>query len=607
MSVRVFCLGLACALCAAFPVRAAAPKGEPAGKPEPPKPPVAAEQDKGAEKPKAGPAPPKAVVKPKDAGEQDEAAKIAALIEQLGAKEAPVRAQAAAALGAAKAEAAVPKLIPMLDDPDDLAQWQATVALAAIGAPALPPLIESLNHAKERVRWKAESALKMLGAVAVPALVKALSDPRLRVRQSAAYVLGEIKDARGLEALAAAMGDKDEATRWKAATSLTKFGPQATDAVAKRLAAGPVEARRCAAWVFQQTRDPGAVPHLAKALKDADEQVRWKAAIALQKIGRAAAEPLLALLRSKKEGDDVKSMATWILEGIKDIAVQTALRDLRGPGGEAPARPKTLPKSVTLAVASEPPRASVFLDDKYAGVTPLTVAKLAPGHHLVKLTKRDHLPWTKLVELLRPEEKLNAKLAVKPKGTLIVTSEPTEADVFIDGELEGKTPLEKPGLDPNPYSVRIERQNFEPWESEVDVAAGKQAKVHGVLKSKVEAFYLARLKRDPNDASCHTELGHYYLVRGNLDASMKAIARAVEVVGTGTDTSAYSTRVVQEIGKMWVQQYKYGGGLSLAAVRKALHAAIHGVWKRHAASASVRAFLAAMQKSVGVDFTQPPA
>ena len=65
-----------------------------------------------------------------------------------------------------------------------------------------------------------------------------------------------------------------------------------------------------------------------------------------------------------------------------------------------PPRPKVLPKSVVLHVTSEPAKATVFIDDKYAGVTPLDVSKLTPGHHFVKLTKRDHLPWTKLVELL---------------------------------------------------------------------------------------------------------------------------------------------------------------------------------------------------------------
>jgi len=538
------------------------------------------------------------------------AERLAELLDALDSKEASRRSAAAKTLGEAKAKAAIHKLVKMLDDPDDDPQWQATVALGAIGTPALPRLIDALNLERERARWKAENAIKMIGAEAVPALIKALKDKRVRVRQSAAYLLGELADPRSMGPLAAAMADKDEDTRWKAATSLTKFGRRATAVVLKQLSGGPIEGRRCAAWVFQQTRDSTAVAALVHALRDRDDQVRWKTAIALQKIGQSAAAPLLSILRSTAKKDQ-KNIATWILEGIKDVKVQTALQDLKGAlslGGKqttARPRPKVLPKSVVVAVNSTPPKATVFIDDKYAGVTPLTVKSLTPGHHFLKLTKRDHLPWTKLVELLYAKETIDAKLTLKPKGTIIVTSEPAQADVYVDGEYEGKTPLEMKNLDANPYSVRVEKEHFLPWESEVEIRAGKEVRVHGKLKSKVEGWYLARLKKNPNDVSCHTELAHYYMVRGQLDRSARAIAVAVEVIGNGADTSGYAGRLAQEIAKMWTQAFQFGGDLKLPAVRKALHGAIHGVWTRNRKKAPLRRFLAQLRKSVSADFTNP--
>jgi HEAT repeat protein len=552
---------------------------------------------------------------PKGEGEpvKLDAAKLAELLDQLDSKEAPLRAQAAQALGQAKAEAAVAKLAALLDDPDEGAQWKATVALGAIGTPAVPRLIEALSNEKERARWKAEAALKMIGGDAVPALAEALKDKRSRVRQSAAFLLGETADPRAIEGLAAALADKDEDTRWKAATALTKIGKAATAAVLNQLTAESIEARRCAAWVFQQAPDPDAVPRLVLALKDADEQVRWKAAIALQKVGAPAAAPLLILLRSNAR-DDEKKMVAWVLEGIKDVKVQAALRDLEAaqprPEGQTPPllrpRPAVLPKSVTIQITSAPAQATVFIDDKYAGVTPLTVKDIAPGHHFVKLTKRDHLPWTQLKELLFAEEKIEAKLALKPKGGIVISSEPAQADVYIDGEYEGKTPLEKKNLDANPYSIRVEKEHFLPWDTEVEVKAGEQREVKATLKSKVEGWYVARLKENPNDVSCHTELAHYYMVRGELDKSAKAIAAAVEVMGNGADTSGYAGRLVQEISKMWSQAFQFGGDLQLPAVRKALHAAIHEVWQRNQNKAPLTRFLAELGKPLNADFTKPP-
>lgn len=540
--------------------------------------------------------------------------KLTELLDQLDSAEAARRAEAAELLGKAKAAAAVPKLYALLDDPDEAAQWKATVALGAIGEPALPRLIDGLNLEKERPRWKAESALKMIGKAAVPALVEALHDRRGRVRQSAAFLLGEIADPRAVEPLAASMADKDEDTRWKAATSLTKLGTQATKAVLAALSSESIECRRCAAWVFQNTLDPDAVPQLIQSLRDADEQVRWKAAIALQKTGTKAADHLFALLRTSAR-DDEKKLATWILEGMANPQVVARLRELqtlaaaRNPEAvkekERP-RPAVLPKSVAFRVDSAPDKATVFIDDKYFGLTPLTVKDLVPGHHFVKLTKRDHLPWTKLVELLYAEEKLDAKLALKPKGSLLVTSEPAQADVYIDGEYEGKTPLEKKNIDANPYSLRLEKEQFIPWEAEIEVRAGEQGKVEAKLKSKVESWYRERLRENPNDVSCHTELAHYHMVRGELDKAVKAIAAGVEVMANGADTSSYGGRLAQEIAKMWGQAFQFGGNLELPAVRTALHAAVHGVWQRNKEKKPLARFFGELRESVGADFTQLP-
>ena len=581
-------------------------KEDPFGKPDKPAPEKPAEKGDEADPPKV-----EGEGKEEDGDKKLTADHIATLMVELDSDDATRRGAAAQTLGDAKAEAAIPKLLQLLDDPNEDAQWKATVALGGMGEAALAGLINGLAHEKERARWKAENALKMNGEVSVPALMKALSDNRVSVRQSVAFLLGEMKDPRSIEALAAAMADKDDDVRWKAATSLTKFGSRATEATVKQLKSPQIEARRCAAWVFQQTVDAGGATGLIAALKDRDDQVRWKAAIALQKIGAEAADPLLAILKSDAKETE-KAIVAWILEGVKDVRVQTALRDIRPPkkpttsAGPARPRPKVLPKNVVLAIDSEPAKATVFIDDKYAGVTPLTVVKLTPGHHFVKLTKRDHLPWTKLVELLYAEEKLNAKLAVKPKGTIAVTSEPSEADVYIDGEYEGKTPLEKKDVDANPYSVRVEKEHFVSYETEIEVRAGQVVKVPATLKSKVEGWYLAKLKENANDVSCHTELAHFYLVRGDLDKSVKSIAGAITIVGNGTDTSGYAGRLAQEIDKMWGETFQFGGDLKLEAVRKALHAGIHECYKAHKNKEAVARFLGQLRKSTKADFTQPP-
>ena len=146
--------------------------------------------------------------------------------------------------------------------------------------------------------------------------------------------------------------------------------------------------------------------------------------------------------------------------------------------------------------------------------------------------------------------------------------------MYIDGEYEGKTPFEKKNLDAIRYQVRIEKDQFLSWESEVHIRPGQESHAKAEPASKAEASYLSRLKDEPNNVACRTELAHYYLTQGQLDKSAKAIAAAVEVLADAADASGEAGRLVQEIQRAWTKAYPFGGGLEVAAVRTAFHKAI---------------------------------
>ena len=94
---------------------------------------------------------------------------------------------------------------------------------------------------------------------------------------------------------------------------------------------------------------------------------------------------------------------------------------------------------------------------------------------------------------------------------------------------------------------------------------------------------------------------------GELDPAAKAIGKAIEIMGKGADTSSYSSRLRQEIAKMWANAFQYGGDLTQRQVQRALHRAVHEVWRRNRDKALLLRYLQKLRKSVGVDFTGPPA
>ncbi|MBU0599172.1 HEAT repeat domain-containing protein [bacterium] len=103
----------------------------------------------------------------------------------------------------------------------------------------------------------------------VDELIQELKDEDSDVRENAAKALGEIKDARAVEPLIAALkGGEDPCVRWNAARALEKIGTP-------------------------------AVEPLIAALKDEDSSVRVNAEFSLGRIGTPAAEPLIAALKDK--------------------------------------------------------------------------------------------------------------------------------------------------------------------------------------------------------------------------------------------------------------------------------------------------------------------
>lgn len=137
-----------------------------------------------------------------------------------------------------------------------------------------------------------------LQAADVDTLVQDLKDNDLIMRLHAAKALGEAKDARAVEPLIAALGDKG--CGHTAANALAKIGKPAVEPLVVALKNENPFVRRNAAEALGEIKDASAVKPLVDALKDDDLIVRRNAAKALGKIKDASAEePLTSALKDE--------------------------------------------------------------------------------------------------------------------------------------------------------------------------------------------------------------------------------------------------------------------------------------------------------------------
>jgi TonB family protein len=155
-------------------------------------------------------------------------------------------------------------------------------------------------------------------------------------------------------------------------------------------------------------------------------------------------------------------------------------------------------------IESQPPGATVTVDNQPRGVTPLDVADLALGHHDVKVELRGYTAATQAVELVtdtpRAELKLTLARAAPTIGVADILSTPLGATVKVDGAVVGHTPLVDLKLKPGPHQVEVSKDGYETW-SQAVTAGGKKLWLDANLRQAARPVPVATAAPEAVDPS----------------------------------------------------------------------------------------------------------
>ncbi|MEQ8173311.1 MAG: PEGA domain-containing protein, partial [Candidatus Eremiobacterota bacterium] len=94
-----------------------------------------------------------------------------------------------------------------------------------------------------------------------------------------------------------------------------------------------------------------------------------------------------------------------------------------------------------IFVNSQPVGATVFLDGKNVGTTPLPLYKIPEGKHTLKITLKDQQEVIKEIDIVPGPTKTINIVFQEREGGLSVTSTPAGARVFLDEVYVGKSPV----------------------------------------------------------------------------------------------------------------------------------------------------------------------
>ena len=152
---------------------------------------------------------------------------------------------------------------------------------------------------------------------------------------------------------------------------------------------------------------------------------------------------------------------------------------------------QTTPLTGKLAVRSQPAQARIFIDGKDYGQTPATVS-LPAGKHVLVLQKDRFASARKSVEVV-PRQTQSVQLTLKPLATLLITTEPAGAQIEINGQAKGQSPLNLDVPPDSTLSIRIQKTNYENVTQTVTLKPGAFQKLHFTLSPKTGRIYFSGL------------------------------------------------------------------------------------------------------------------
>ncbi len=112
-----------------------------------------------------------------------------------------------------------------------------------------------------------------------------------------------------------------------------------------------------------------------------------------------------------------------------------------------------------LMIASLPTRAQIYINGDLFGTTPKN-ATLNTGKYNIVIKREDYYDKEITVDLGSGDnEELNLDLD-HHLGSLFVYSDPPEADIFLDGDMAGKTPLKVTDLNTGKHNIKIMKSGY---------------------------------------------------------------------------------------------------------------------------------------------------
>jgi len=184
-----------------------------------------------------------------------------------------------------------------------------------------------------------------------------------------------------------------------------------------------------------------------------------------------------------------------------------------------------------LVLDSCPSGATVFINGRLVGATPLLLSRLRPGSYGLRLEKAGYTPLLKEVPFAESKVLIEVLEPYKT-GSLLVDIKPAGAEVLLDGEFIGQTPLRRDDIPAGTYELLVRKANFKTraWPA-VKIGEACAEFKNLELEDTILAMLRSSIESEKQCVAHYMDLGYYFFLNKRLDESAQAYCQALEAAG----------------------------------------------------------------------------
>ena len=183
----------------------------------------------------------------------------------------------------------------------------------------------------------------------------------------------------------------------------------------------------------------------------------------------------------------------------------------------------------SMEVTSDPPGATVFLDQNKVGQTLLVLQNVDRGEHGLRLALKGYHDEAFPVRIWFGKAKVHVPLKpVPPAGSLNVSSDPSGAVIWLNGSKGPKTPAHF-SISPGTYLVKIERNGWVAHEQTVEITVDLETSMKVQLSFNRMERILKEIDRQPEALQPYLKLLRLYFNQGEVEKGFQTFQRFIKV------------------------------------------------------------------------------